>query len=244
VQDVFTSLRAFANFLRKQKLIRRNFMKGVEKPKVPALPPVTVPDEVLISMLDVLNPKRPPKGYSGRKWRFVALRNRAIVLVFVDCMLRSAELRNLSADDVHFDEGMIQVVLGKGGKSRRTPFSAETARAVRQYLDERRRRFRLSDDRGTLFVDQSGGPLTKPALRSIFASLKRLTGYPGRLFPHALRHTAAKIALRQGADVFSLAKTLGHSTLAVTRRYAELDDAEIARQHRIWSPATRLLRGR
>jgi site-specific recombinase XerD len=62
VQDVHASMRAFANFLRKGKLIPRTFMEGVETPKVPALPPVTVPDEVLLSIIDVLNPKRPPKG--------------------------------------------------------------------------------------------------------------------------------------------------------------------------------------
>lgn len=242
-QDVYTSLRAFANYLHSAKLLRHNFMEGVQKPKVPPLAPITVPEEVLRAILDALNPRRPPAGYPLGKWRFMALRNRAIVLGLVDSMLRSAELRNLNVEDVEFGQGMIHV-LGKGGKARRVPFSAETARALKLYLDERRRRFRTPYDRGVLFLDLSGRPLSKAALRSIFASLKRLVAFDGRFFPHAIRHTAAKMALRQGADVFSLAKTLGHSTLAVTRRYAELDDAEIARQHRIWSPASRLLRGR
>ena len=142
-----------------------------------------------------------------------------------------------------FSDGLIHV-LGKGGKVRRPPFSVETARALKQYLDERRKRFRIPYDRGTAFLDLSGRPLSKAALRSVFASLKRFAGYDGRFFPHSLRHTGAKLAHSNGADLMSLAKILGHSSLTVTRRYAELDDTETARQHRTWSPATRLLRGR
>ena len=37
---------------------------------------------------------------------------------------------------------------------------------------------------------------------------------------HCLRHTAASLMVAEGVPLFDVAKILGHSTLAVTMRYA------------------------
>jgi integrase/recombinase XerD len=240
VEDHWSALRAFNNFLRRAKLSHTNFMDGISKPKVPPLPPIFVPEDVLRRALDVFDPRRPPAGYPPGKWRFVALRNRAVLVTLLDTMIRSSELRGLRVEDVDFTGGFV-LVTGKGGKIRRPPFSLQCVKVLKAYMRERSERFRLPYDRGPLFLDVTGKPLTKSGLRSVFRATKNLCGFEGRFFPHAIRHTGAKWALKAGADVFSLAKVLGHSTLAVTRRYAELDEDEIARQHRVWSPANRLL---
>ena len=46
--------------------------------------------------------------------------------------------------------------------------------------------------------------------------------------------------LRNGGDVFSLQKLLGHSTLEMTRKYAELAQSDVIAQHRAHSPADSL----
>jgi integrase/recombinase XerD len=46
--------------------------------------------------------------------------------------------------------------------------------------------------------------------------------------------------LRNGGDVFSLQKLLGHSSLDMTRRYAELSQTDVQDKHRLYSPADRL----
>ena len=46
--------------------------------------------------------------------------------------------------------------------------------------------------------------------------------------------------LRNGGDVFSLQKLLGHSDLTMTRRYAELSQTDVQEKHRQFSPADRL----
>ena len=64
-----------------------------------------------------------------------------------------------------------------------------------------------------------------------------------RCSPHVLRHTFARSFLRNGGDVFSLQRILGHSprSLQVTRRYLDLDDDDLRAVHRSVSPVDRLL---
>jgi integrase/recombinase XerD len=48
---------------------------------------------------------------------------------------------------------------------------------------------------------------------------------------HAMRHTFAVNYLRKGGSVFHLQKMLGHSTLEMTRRYANLMTEDLQAIH-------------
>ena len=57
---------------------------------------------------------------------------------------------------------------------------------------------------------------------------------------HSFRHTFAVNYLRRGGSVFHLQKVLGHSTLEMTRRYANLMTEDLQAVHELVS----LLSGR
>ena len=58
---------------------------------------------------------------------------------------------------------------------------------------------------------------------------------------HLMRHTFGRLYWRNGGDVFSLQRIMGHSNMATTRIYVEMDTADLVRQHRRFSPIVRLL---
>ena len=68
-------------------------------------------------------------------------------------------------------------------------------------------------------------------LRAVKNHCDRLGFQPPARTLHAFRHTFAVNYIRRGGSVFHLQKVLGHSTLEMTRRYANLVTADLQAVH-------------
>jgi integrase/recombinase XerD len=99
-----------------------------------------------------------------------------------------------------------------GRKDRKVPISFELRKAVFRYRQD-----------GPLFITARGTPWRRiGALQSVKLHCRKLGFEPPARTLHAMRHTFALNYLRKGLSVFHLQKVLGHSTLEMTRRYANL----------------------
>ncbi len=146
----------------------------------------------------------------------LALRNRALVELVYSAGLRSAEAVALDLADVDFEQELVHVRSGKGGKDRIVPLGEEAAHLVGQYLREARPSL-VHGAQDALFVSARGRRLDTSTLR-------RLVPHP-----HRLRHAFATHLLEGGADLRTIQELLGHASLSTTERYSHVDARRLRR---------------
>ena len=117
---------------------------------------------------------------------FTGIRNKAMLMLFVDSGLRRAEMANLRLGDLDLDNKRLRVI-GKGNKVGIAPFSSKTAKALWAWLIVRKSRAKT--DR--LWVTEEGNPFSVDGLVSWFTRLKKRAGVNSPGGVHRLRHTAA-----------------------------------------------------
>jgi len=146
----------------------------------------------------------------------VALRNRALVELVYSAGLRSAEAVGLDLGDVDFEQELVHVRRGKGGKERVVPLGEEAAFWLARYLREARPALaRGAED--AVFLSVRGRRLDTSTLR-------RLAPHP-----HRLRHAFATHLLEGGADLRTIQELLGHSSLSTTQVYSHVDARRLRR---------------
>jgi site-specific recombinase XerD len=160
--------------------------------------------------------------------RFTGLRNKAMLLLFIDSGLRLSEQAELKLADLNLEQKWVRVI-GKRNKVGMCPFSAKTAKGIWLYLLERKHRARTD----ALWITEEGRQFTVGGLSSFFVYLKRRARVngPGRV--HRLRHTSALQYLRGAKDSFLLQLFLRHEDLTMSRRYVQgLKQEEAIEAHR------------
>jgi site-specific recombinase XerD len=160
--------------------------------------------------------------------RFTGLRNKAMLLLFIDSGLRLSELVGLNLVDMNLEQKWVRVI-GKGNKVGICPFSPKTAKAIWLYLLERKHRAKCD----ALWITEEGRQFTVSGLSSSFVYLKKRAGVNGQGRVHRLRHTSALQYLRGAKDSFLLQLFLRHEDLAMSRRYTQgLKQEEAIEAHR------------
>jgi site-specific recombinase XerD len=173
---------------------------------------------------------RPGKAKCSNR-RPTALRDRAIILTLVDTGMRATELCELTIADFN-DDLRHALVMGKGRKERLLPMSARTVQAIWRYVVTR------DDDTeadAPLFATMHGGFMDRHSLRHMLGRVSERAGVP-KVHPHKFRHTFAINFLRNGGDIYTLQRLLGHTSLDMVKRYLSIAQADIEDAHKQASP--------
>jgi site-specific recombinase XerD len=219
------SLKVYYKFLIEEEVVTDNPTTKLKKLKTDAVLPEPFTDDEITRMLATC-----PASFLGA-------RDKAMLLVLLDCGLRLAELLDLTTSTVRLDTGTITVTRGKGGKGRVVPYSPPVRRALMRYLAYREATKPDSDD---LWVTEYGHPLGREAVKTITRRWERQSGVPD-IHLHRFRHSFAASYLQGGGSPAHLQHLLGHSTPEMTQRYGHLVNLDSTDDHRKASPATRLL---
>ena len=165
---------------------------------------------------------------------FSSLRDTALLLFSIDTGIRPSEALQLRPSDIdaHLRRAVIRAATAKTRTGRNVYFSERTAAMIDRLIQVRPQEW---DNAVPVFCTSYGNAWNTHAwtvqLRRYAqkAGLKRFSAYD-------LRHQYAIQYLRNGGDVFTLQRGMGHSTLSMTERYLALSDDDVRRAHEKASP--------
>ena len=195
-----SAIKSFYKYLTvRTKQLQENPVKEIEYPKIrKSLPKYLTLEESKRLLSSVQGPN--------------AARDYAILMLFLNCGIRRAELVGLNLNDVYEDR--IRVV-GKGNKERIVYFGSACKEAIDAYLPERNKKV-LSDNRA-LFGSRDNNRISVTAVHRLVKKHMLQAGLdPEQYSAHKLRHTAATLMISNGVDIKTVSGMLGHFSAGFT----------------------------
>ena len=140
-------------------------------------------------------------------------RDVALVQLLMSCGLRVSEVVSVKVSDLNKRQSVL-TVRGKGGMYREVPVPPEARRALRKWLEERKKKYPGSE---YLFSGRREGHVTVRYVEKLVKDLGQIARL--EIHPQVLRQTAAANMMEAGADLVTVAKILGHFTLNAVAIY-------------------------
>lgn len=157
---------------------------------------------------------------------FLDIRDAAIITTLIETGIRCYELICIEKEDI-FDEHIL--IKGKNNKNRIVPITPHLKKALMRYDRAREGYFAYKNIDDNYFLSYTGKKLTNSGMEHMVKRRGKGIDLEGRrLSPHTFRHTFAQMSLKQGRDLYSLSRQLGHESLQITSIYLRsLQDEDI-----------------
>jgi len=224
IETYCRGIKAFFGFLKREGFTDSNVIAKVKMPKVPEVVIPTFSEKEIAKLLSQTN-RGTNEGF----------RDYCLLLTLIDTGIRLSELASLQTDDIDYEQNLFRV-MGKGLKERFVPFGRRVAKALMKYQMKYRPEPVGTDN---FWLRRDGRPLLPRRIQKLVSAYGKKAGLK-RCYSHKLRHTSSVMYLRNGGDVFSLQKKLGHRSLVMTRHYSNLADSDVRAQHLRYGVADRL----
>lgn len=188
----------------------------------------------MIKTFTDLEAKRLTEAYANTS--FLETRNRTILVMLLDTGIRCNELCILQLNSISDN---VLTILGKGNKVRQVGISPFMQKQLTIYLRTRKSYTADKKQSDHLFISRTCRPCTVGAIENIVRTAGQRINLNDdiRCSPHTCRHFFAQNLVRNGIDVYSLSRILGHENISITQRYLDsMLDEDIVKRCAATSP--------
>ena len=228
VHAAYRAIKAFFKWIEFEELMPQGWKNPICKVRPPKVPfeihePISLQD-----VSDLLKTCIKPTDANKRDC--------AIFLMLLDTGMRAQELCDLNLADVDFTSGKVIIRRGKGQKGRICFISPSVSDSIQEYLTTR------NVIQEPLFLSFRSHRLTYDGLRQMLERRIKVAHLPTPRSLHDFRRAFALNMLRNGVDIYSLQRLMGHSDLTVLRRYLAQNEDDIHLAHNQGSPVDTLFK--
>jgi site-specific recombinase XerD len=202
----FAVLKSFYKFLIIINATQINPTTSMSTPKKDKRIPIFLTEQEIKNLLELPN---------------IDLRDKAMLELFYSSGIRIEELVSINLKDIDFMSSNVKV-FGKGSKERIVPVGDICLFAIKNYLDDRRKKGLTYSVNSPLFLNKYGNRITQRGARKILHNWFMKSGITKKVSPHTLRHTFATHLLDNGCDIKSVQQMLGHKNLSTTQIYTHV----------------------
>lgn len=217
-----STIRIFFNYLsQKTGFIENNPAQNLETPKLGKRMPKYLTLDESKKLLNVT--------CSDEDDNENALRDYAIITLFLNCGMRLSELVGINIKDITFSECKLNVI-GKGNKERTIYLNKACMNAITDYLNDSRPREAIKyDSKDALFLSKRRERISNRTVQHIVKKELQKAGLDTQKYSvHKLRHTAATLMYQYGnTDIRALQELLGHKSISTTEIYTHVDNSQV-----------------
>lgn len=154
-------------------------------------------------------------------------RDYCMVVLFLNCGMRLAELVGMDLEDIDLENRQIRL-FGKGHKERMVYLNDACMEALQLYLRKRNTMEGLSPKEKAVFITRRRKErISNRRVEQLVTGAMKAAGLKG-FSTHKLRHTAATLMYQTGnVDILTLKQLLGHSSVSTTQIYTHLQEFQV-----------------
>lgn len=210
------SLRAFYQYLVRERILGSDPTIYVEAPKQEKKPPKVLTVQEVEKLLES------PQSETAN-----GVRDKAMLELLYATGIRVSELISLNVSDVNLQLSFIRCI-GKSDKERIIPISPIAARSLQAYIgNQRMKLLKKHPDEEALFIGHLGTRMTRQGFWKILKRYAVDADITKELTPHTLRHSFAAHLIGNGADLRSVQEMLGHADIATTQMYIQVTKSKM-----------------
>jgi site-specific recombinase XerD len=204
-------LAGFFEYLREEgQMTQQPVLRRRHRLLTPTVLPKPIPDTDLVAFFQVID----------------AVRDRLIFLFMLRCGLRVSEVCALAWDAIDLDAGTVRINRGKGQVDRVVYLSPDVKQALTLW--------RAHHTPGVYLFpspQRRRAHLFRSMINRLMDQYLAAAGLTCHYSPHCLRHTFATHLLNAGVSLEVLKELMGHHSITLTLRYAQLYDTTKKHQY-------------
>ncbi|NCB48628.1 MAG: integrase [Clostridia bacterium] len=220
-----SAIRSLLKYFYKKDKLSQNISAKINTPKIKEKEIIRLEVDEVVKLLDSADD--PAKIFSKMQKAFNKVtrkRDLAIFSLLLGTGIRVSECVGLNIEDVDFKTNGFKITR-KGGSQTVLYFSNEVADSLREYLEERKKNNKVSENEKALFLSLQNKRMCVRTMEKLVKKYSTACFPLKHITPHKLRSTFGTNLYRETGDIYIVADVLGHRDVNTTKKhYAAISD--------------------